>query len=288
MVPCLVFALLGTLAIWFPEVLGNGKGLVQRTYTNQLGLALLIPLLLIKFVAAPACLSSGVPGGLFTPTLTVGALLGSVLGQIWAMFFPAPDLGVFAIVGSAAMLAAATQGPISSVAFLIELTHQVDALMVPVLLAIVGASLVTQRVETRSVYSARVRQGMMAAKKVLLRGTCFDHLATDSFSVATSAATLNTLQTRLLTRGDPLFVIDNEGGLVGSFSRSDVAAANHTLPTATLTAADLAQPVKCVLSTASEPEAIAAVCEQPGRIIPVVEPHSGHLLGAIGEPGADR
>jgi H+/Cl- antiporter ClcA len=283
--PAFVFVLLGIPAVWFPDILGNGKGLVQRTYTNQLGLELLIPLLLIKFVAAPGCLSSGVPGGLFTPTLTVGALLGAVLGHLWAMFVPASELGVFAIIGSVAVLAAATQGPISAVAFLIELTHRVDALMVPVLLAIVGASLLAQRFENRSVYSARVRKGMRAAQKMLLRGTSFDHLATEKFSVATSAATLATVQRRLLTVGEPLFVIDNRGCLVGAISRDVVADAQCNIPVETMTAADLAQPTPPIPSSANESDVLSAFRHQARKVMPVVDSNSGSLLGAIEEPG---
>lgn len=277
--PVVVFAILGLVAIWFPDALGNGKGLVQRTYTDQLSLGLLLPLLLIKFLAAPGCLGSGVPGGLFTPTLTVGALLGACLGHFWAAFFPASDLGVFAIIGSAAVLAAATQGPISSVAFLIELTHHVDALMVPMLLAIVGASLLTQRLENRSVYSARVRKGMLAARKMRLQGTAFDRYATEDFSLATSAATIATVQHRLLTTGRPLFVVDNGGQLIGTVTSNDLEECS--LPFDTLTAGDVAQPTDRLSSKISEGDAVLHLRREPGRIFPVVEPYSGQLLGAV-------
>jgi len=284
-VPVFVFLLLGMLAISLPEVLGNGKGLVQRTYTNELGLRLLVPLLLLKFLAAPGCLSAGVPGGLFTPTLTVGALLGGVLGQVGTMFLPGSDPGVYAIIGSAAVLAAATQGPISSVAFLIELTRHVDALLAPVLLAIVGASLLSQQMEIRSVYSARVRKGMLAARKIVLHGTPLDPLATEEFAVATSAATLNAVQRRLLTIGDPLFVIDNEGCLIDSISGSDVADVKCTIPTETMTAADIAQSTPYVLSNCSQLEAIAALREHCRSTLPVIDTNSGRFLGAIADPG---
>lgn len=76
-----VFTALGAAAIFYPDVLGNGKGVVQLAYLDQLGLGLLLPLFALKMIAAPACLSTGSPGGLFTPTITVGALLGGLLGH---------------------------------------------------------------------------------------------------------------------------------------------------------------------------------------------------------------
>jgi hypothetical protein len=129
------------------SALGNGKGVVQSVYLDQYAFNLLVPRLAVKMIAAPACLGTGSPGGLFTPTLTVGALFGAVLGHIWAMALPASQPGAFAIIGSVAVLAAATQGPISSIAFLFELTHHAAPLTEPMLLAIVGVSLVTQSLD---------------------------------------------------------------------------------------------------------------------------------------------
>jgi CIC family chloride channel protein len=154
--PVGVFAVIGAVAIWFPDVLGNGKGLVQRSYTDQLGLDTLSELLGLRLIATVACLGTGAPGGLFTPTMTFGAMLGGGLGRVWAFVVPGSDVGVFAAIGSAAVLAVATQGPISSIVMVMELTHHIDAIMVPLLIASVGASLVAYRFERRSIYTAAI------------------------------------------------------------------------------------------------------------------------------------
>jgi CIC family chloride channel protein len=159
--PLVVFPLVGVAAIWFPDLLGNGKGLVQRAFVDALDLKLLGSLLVLRLLATAGCLATGAPGGVFTPTMAFGALLGGGLGRIWAVLVPvsaaAPDVGAFAVIGSAAVLAAATQGPISSIVMMIELTHHVDAIMVPILLATVIAALTASRMERRSVYSAAVK-----------------------------------------------------------------------------------------------------------------------------------
>jgi CIC family chloride channel protein len=153
-----VFALVGVVAIWFPDLLGNGKGLVQRAFVDAIDLKLLGALLVLRLLATAGCLATGAPGGVFTPTMTFGALLGGALGRIWALVVPvsssAPDVGAFAAIGSAAVLAVATQGPISSIVMVMELTHHVDEIMVPILLATVGAALTAGHMEHRSVYSA--------------------------------------------------------------------------------------------------------------------------------------
>jgi CIC family chloride channel protein len=285
--PVGVFTLLGCVAIFYPDILGNGKGLVQRAYLDRIGLTLLLPLLALKVIAPPACLTTGVPGGLFTPTLTVGALLGGVLGHFWAMLGPVlglgtwtgSDLGAFAILGSAAMLAAATEGPISSVAFVVELTRHVDALMVPMLLTIAGASLVAQRFENRSIYSARVKAGLKAARKKRLSGTAFDRYATNKYALATSAALYTTVAQRLLRDGDPMFVIDNRERYIGQITREDAIHDHPVGPRAITSAADLAHPAVPLLASASEREAVAELKRQPGRALPVID-SEGKWIGA--------
>jgi Voltage gated chloride channel/Carbohydrate phosphorylase len=78
--PILGLGLLGVVSIWFPQVLGNGKDISQLVFTNQVAPMLLLTLLLLKPAATVLCMRSGAPGGLFTPSPTVGALLRAVLG----------------------------------------------------------------------------------------------------------------------------------------------------------------------------------------------------------------
>ncbi len=154
--PIGVFAALGALAIAYPQLLGNGKGTVQLALVGELGVGLLAVLLVLKPLLTAACLGSGAPGGLFTPTLAYGALLGGLLGKGWVEIWPGAPLGTYAIIGGAAVLAASMQGPLAAVVLLLELTHHGDALMVPVLLAVVEATVLARILKSPSIYSARL------------------------------------------------------------------------------------------------------------------------------------
>jgi H+/Cl- antiporter ClcA len=154
--PVLVFGALGLVAIEYPQLLGNGKDLVQLTLVGRLGIGLLAVLLVLKPLATAGCLGSGAAGGLFTPTLAYGVLLGGLLGQLWVHIWPGGLEGSFAVIGGAAVLGAAMQGPLAAVVLMVELTHRVDALMVPILIAVVGATVVTRLLRAPSIYSARV------------------------------------------------------------------------------------------------------------------------------------
>jgi len=161
--PIAVFLALGALAIAYPQVLGNGKSVVQLALVGKLSLALLAVLLVLKPLATAACLGSGAPGGLFTPTLASGVLLGGLLGWAWSQLWPGAPLGAYAIVGGAAVLGAAMQGPLAAVVLLLELTHRADALMVPILLAVVGATIVARLLGAPSIYAARLPPGEQTA-----------------------------------------------------------------------------------------------------------------------------
>jgi H+/Cl- antiporter ClcA len=165
--PVLVLGLLGAVSIPFPQLLGNGKDISQLAFTNQAAPSLLLILLALRPIATVLCVRSGAPGGLFTPSLTVGAMLGAVLGHAWSWFWPGVPPGLFALLGAAAVLAATTQGPISTVVLMMELTGRDRSFIVPLLLAVGAATLVARTIEPRSIYDARLTDDEVEARRKL-------------------------------------------------------------------------------------------------------------------------
>jgi CIC family chloride channel protein len=164
-VPVLALSLLGAVSVPFPQILGNGKDIAQLVFAGQVAPGLLLALLLLKPAATVLCLGSGAPGGLFTPSLALGALLGGVLGDAWSCFWPGVPPGVFALLGAAALLAATTQGPISAVVLMLELTGRDRSFIVPMLLSVATATLVARTIEPRSIYDARLSDEELAARQ---------------------------------------------------------------------------------------------------------------------------
>jgi chloride channel protein, CIC family len=154
--PVLGLGLLGAASIPFPQLLGNGRDISELAFTSHAAPALLLILLALKPLATVLCVRSGAPGGLFTPSLTVGALLGAVLGHAWSWFWPGVPPGMFAVLGAGAVLAATTQGPISTVVLMMELTGRDRSFIVPLLLAVATATMVARTIEPRSIYDARL------------------------------------------------------------------------------------------------------------------------------------
>jgi chloride channel protein, CIC family len=154
--PPLVLVVVGLVSIVFPELLGNGQDVAQLLFLHPLEPVVLAALVLVRPMATIASVASGAPGGLFTPSLAAGALAGAALGALWLQIHPGGDIGLFALLGAGAMLAATSQGPISSLVLMMELTGQARAFALPMLTAIVIATLTARLIEWRSVYEARL------------------------------------------------------------------------------------------------------------------------------------
>ena len=112
--PVVLLTVLGAVSIAFPQLLGNGKDIVQLAFADEFSVPLLLVLPALKLFATCSCLGSGASGGLFTPTMAIGALVGGLFGHAWDYVWPGASMGSCSVIGSCAFLAAATQGPISA------------------------------------------------------------------------------------------------------------------------------------------------------------------------------
>ncbi|WP_191487933.1 chloride channel protein [Pseudomonas sp. FEN] len=133
------FTLIGCLAVYLPQVLGNGKGPAQLGFDNELSLGLAAALLLAKVLVTSSSLRAGAEGGLLTPALAIGALMAILLGGLWNLAWPGVELGAFAIVGAAAFLAASMAMPITAIVLVAEFTRIDHDFLVPIILAVVGS-----------------------------------------------------------------------------------------------------------------------------------------------------
>ena len=117
----------------------------------------LFALFVLKPVVTALCLGAGGSGGLFTPTLSTGAVLGGFLGEAWSLAWPGSPVGAFAMVGAVATIGASMQAPLTALALVLELTHSGFQLMVPMMAATVTATVVARHLDGYSIYSARLQ-----------------------------------------------------------------------------------------------------------------------------------
>lgn len=161
--PIAGLTLLGLLATRYPELLGNGRDISQLLFTGDVAPGLTAALVFLKPAAILLCVSTGVPGGLFTPSLTCGALLGTLVSSAC----PGTPHGLIAFVGASGVLAATTQGPISTMVLLMEMTGHDRTVILPMTIGVFVATLLARSIEPRSIYDARLSDDEFAKRRQL-------------------------------------------------------------------------------------------------------------------------
>lgn len=133
----LAFASVGLLAMAFPALPGNGKGPIQLGLDGELGMRLAAVLLVLKVAVTTGVLRAGAAGGLLTPGMTIGALLGVVLGGLWSLAWPTgAGEAAHALIGAIAFLAVSMRMPITAIVLGFELTRADADFALPVLAAV--------------------------------------------------------------------------------------------------------------------------------------------------------
>jgi CIC family chloride channel protein len=145
---------LGGGSLYFPQMLGNGYDAVNAELLGGLPLGLLFGLPFLKLAMTALCSATGVPGGLFTPSLFYGALLGGGVGLVAQHLVPeAGPPSAYALVGMAAALAGTTHAAFSATVMIFELTGSYGVIL-PLMLASVTSAAVSRALSAESLYTA--------------------------------------------------------------------------------------------------------------------------------------
>ena len=220
--PIVSMAAVGGVACFFPEILGNGYDAVNHALLNELPLRLLIVLPFLKLAMTTLCSASGVPGGMFTPSLFYGGLLGAALGTLLHHVAPTPTpAGAYALVGMAAVLSGTTHAAVSSVLILFEMTRDYGVIL-PLLLASVISVAVSQSLEKDSLYTGVLRrQGVKLPERPRpqwLRETSVETLLQREHAFVGRGAPFEETLHKLLALppGRDVYVVDKDGRYEGA------------------------------------------------------------------------
>lgn len=144
------------LALPYPLLLGNGKDLTGEAFRGVAPIALLVLLALLTPLVTILCPGSGASGSLLTPDLATGAALGLLFGQLWQDVWPGGPVAPYAVITAAPLVGAATQGTLTGLVLVLELTEGTEHLIVPMVLATALATLVVRYIDGYSIYIARL------------------------------------------------------------------------------------------------------------------------------------
>lgn len=149
----------GLLALAAPGVLGVGYNLVSDALNGQMALKMMLLLLVLKLVATTTCYGSGNAGGIFGPSLFIGAMLGGVVGQAAHSLLPdhTGNAGAYALVGMGAAFAGIVRTPMTSVIMIFEVTRDYT-IIVPLMIANLCSYVLAQKLQKLPIYEALSRQ----------------------------------------------------------------------------------------------------------------------------------
>lgn len=190
----------------------------------------LLTLLLLKIIATSVTLGSGGSGGVFAPSLFMGAMFGGVFGHFAARIFPTmvADPEAYAMVGMAAVFSASARAPITAIIILFEMTRDY-AIMLPLMLAVVVSTLIARRLNKESIYTEKLLSRGIKVKSQeeidLLEKVRVDEVMTCDFPTLPLDMPLNKAITVFKESSHHGFpVVDKNNRLKGMITLSDIEA----------------------------------------------------------------
>ncbi|MGD8362313.1 MAG: chloride channel protein [Gemmatimonadota bacterium] len=278
----------GVVALAFPEILGIGHLAMDRMLEGELGLGLLLALVVMKLVTTSLTLGSGGSGGVFVPSLFVGAALGGALGTAvgqWAPF-PHGGPGAYALVGMGAVVAATSHAPLTGIVIMFELTGDYEIIL-PVMMTCILSTVVASSLKEESIYTQKLkwkgislRQGR---EESILRHLRVESVLRRDFDSFPESSTLPAILADALKSTHTTFpVLGPEGELSGVIRVQDLHQAldDRGALESVVLAADLATPSRGVRPDATLEEALESLTETGADLLPVVE-DSGRVVGVV-------
>jgi chloride channel protein, CIC family len=214
-------ALVGIIAIGWPDNLSDGYPVINRAMAGEFGLATLATLTMTKFVASSVSLGCGVPGGVFGPIFFIGTMAGGTFQRLSAMLLPhlTGPRGSYSLVGLGAFLAATTHAPLTALFLLFEMTQGYD-IALPAMIATVTALVVARAIESESIDTYRLaREGktlQISQERLALTQIPVSAVMTKEVAlVRENTGLADLLQVAGETSQSTLPVVSSEGALSG-------------------------------------------------------------------------
>jgi CIC family chloride channel protein len=217
----------GVISVWVPQVWGNGYSVVNSLLHQPWLWTSVLAILVFKVAATLFTAGSGAVGGIFTPTLFVGAALGYLFGQGTHELWPALASGphAYAVVGMGAFLAAATGAPLMAILMIFEMTLSYQV-MLPLMLACVLAWFVARGIGGVAMYEITVRRQRGEEERSRLRETQMRELVKPAETVLALDASFARMAA--MFREHPvkyIYIVDESQRYQGVVALRDLAAA---------------------------------------------------------------
>jgi CIC family chloride channel protein len=277
--------IVGEVAIFFPEVCGNGYTVVLGILNGHIPWLSLIAIMLAKWLATASSFGSGAPGGVFTPSLFMGASAGYLFGTAVHAIWPtgAADPQAFALVGMGAFLAAASYAPVMAVIMLFEMTLSYD-IVLPLMLCNVIAYYTAKGLQGESLYSEALRRKQAEVPAPAIpAGSVQDLMKKNPPVVSATARFADIARLFLTVRVNNIYVTSGEGRFLGAVSLHDIKPYLGDADLASLVIASdiMREEFPRIGPEHSLSDALGAFLGHSIERLPVIDSTRGQLLGSL-------
>jgi CIC family chloride channel protein len=226
--PAVAGVLIGLIAIGWPHVLGVGYESINLALTANMTIVAMVLVLILKLIATASCAGAGFPGGIFAPSLVLGALLGGLFGSLFGLIF-SDSIGSsagYSLIGMGAVVAGTTLAPITAIFTIFELTYNFDIIL-PLMTCCISSLVTVQKFYGYSIYETRLlRRGIRMVRghdiNVLRSLHVGDFMETDFETIRQDARLGQILQIAEQSPYPHFPVLSHDGMLVGMLSMSDL------------------------------------------------------------------
>jgi CIC family chloride channel protein len=287
--PAVGGVLLGLLLLVLPQMYGVGYPVLDHGVAGRYAIGFLLVLMVGKMLATSLTIGIGGSGGVFAPSLFVGAMLGSAFGQTLHQVAPSisGEAGAYGLIGMGAVFAGAARAPITAVIIMFELTGEYTIIL-PLMTAIVLATGVSHHLSRDTIYTLKLRRrgvdlgapgqtpATRAATVPVSRVMAGVPAAVPSVASLTEAAEL------LEESGEPVLpVVDAGGGYLGSVTARLVTEALAGGAVASSPVTTVAEPLEAVRAGVPLDDAIVVLDRGEADAVPVLDDSGDRLVGWI-------
>jgi len=235
--PALGGLLLGVIGIYYPQVFADGYETIKLTIYGQMAVLVTLVLIFLKIAATSLTLGSGSSGGIFAPSLFIGAVAGGTFGYVAHTIFPGvtAGAGAYALVGMAALVGGTTHAPMTAILIIFEMTSDYRIIL-PLMVAVVFSTLVARHIYEPSIYTIKlIKRGIFLKSgkdAMILRSMKIADIMETDYEVIPANMPLASIMNKIATsRGTDFAVINRAGKFIGMLSLLDLlgAAGGHAL-----------------------------------------------------------
>ena len=226
--PAIGGLIIGIIALKFPQIMGVGYDSINDALHGNTIWYMALGLIFLKILATSFTLGSGGSGGIFAPSLFMGAMLGCFFGYFVHSYFPSISAspGAYALVAMGGLVAGTTRAPITAIIIVFELTKDYEIIL-PLMITCIISAILSSKLSRESIYTLKLLLRNINLKEGtetnIMKSIFVRNVFTPTFETVHETANFNEGVNKVISKEDPYFAVQNDhSDLIGMISIHDI------------------------------------------------------------------